>query len=1431
MKYKKIIVGILLSLLLLDDVYAQVENDKLNIYAQPNSTLTRVQIENLLKKVRRDRYHVYEDTSIDSAMIPGAIWRSYDSTGYYLKYMDWAMDTTGGDTVWFEKIWVLNHDYDSLGTGGDTSKMEILAIVPITYKGDTIVHRDSLHFVWLENPETGNGFWFAAPDTTITEKAIKLNYKYPLIVEDDSLTVDNITIRTAKIPIVIDKDTIINFDTLFVNGTTTVEGEYDWVFVAAPVIEIVCNGYGFDCYYSEDFYNGLKIKIIYDDGTEDIAVLFDDHVFCGTTSVLPPLSKRGFVYVQIYLWLKQPDYEIPTIDTLITADTTIIDNVIKLNYDKPLYVENDTLRVKMDNIQVKLVAEVPIVIESDTVLVADTLVSNVSDWELVHNGYIYSYEWPLLSEIIYGLSPNNLYELGKQIKIISNDDSSEYVGVIDSLYMDYYVCTVRLNNLVITELPNSIVIPPQNNNGYNISAQVYLNNISVDTLISVDTTITENIIRLSYGHGLDIVDDTLVVPTKLPLVNNDSLELLYKYPLITDNGILTVIGSIDTARNLGGTGLFSTKIGNELRFKGISAGTNNIQISGTNANYVTISTTAEANTAKNLGGTGLYSTKVESELQFKGLNAGNGIQLNNSNPNYITITATGTTAETDPVFLLSPAAGISDYHITQWHSKVNNAINLGNEGANNDGFGVLRDKFGTDLRFKRLKAGSNITIASYDNNLIISSNAGTGGTPIEGPVGPQGPQGPQGPPGETGPQGPQGPAGTPGGSNSGGEANTASNYGNSGYGIYKDKSGVDLRFKRLTAGTGIQLDSTDSHITINSTVQGGGGGEMNYIKSVTSPPLSVNNNGNLSIQVANTSQGGYLTNIDWNTFNSKVNTAYNITALGGVGVFLNKVSNNLEFRSIRGQGGISVALDDDIGASIIIKPTGVTGSYNIMTSTGNMNFNFQNGLLNSVTPPSNLDLPNNISNPNQSASNISNFNFQDGLLKSVSVGQEMVGLHFVEHYHGMDSIVLEVVGNDDNKFIEIPFENWDMDPTSYVATIENISVPGVMSLQAIWENGSIRYNTTGIIAGDGQETRRIRLQYGFLPAMHILDSSNAVTANLVITPTNGAPSARMKLIVRYYDPLLEVKYFSPLGNLAAMGMGVEYFYFQPDASVNSDYVYTRYCYIINHSDVPVRLRINIQELVYLDKYYIWAGTPNDVRTLQIPTWNNLHPIILPDSTMAEFPPPLNYTNTGSTNVYQWLSAHGAGTDTLVIAVQNKGLPGSLYDQELFFIPIEIEQTYGKGILIPVFSCGALPQPMEGMTIGEWIEYLEYMKEFKTVDEEPVPRVTLQELIDMKKVSLPDIPLRNTSLDQHPYIEVTLADNTSIIIEANAWLESDLPLKIVNEDINTTTSKGLQKKSTDTKETQVTSLFITRRGIKIENVYYTLQPIHTKVGPP
>lgn len=61
-----------------------------------------------------------------------------------------------------------------------------------------------------------------------------------------------------------------------------------------------------------------------------------------------------------------------------------------------------------------------------------------------------------------------------------------------------------------------------------------------------------------------------------------------------------------------------------------------------------------------------------------------------------------------------------------------------------------------------------------------------------------------------------------------GEANTASNIG-AGQGLYVGKTGVDLRFKTLVAGTNVTLTPATDTVTIAAT--GGGGGGYSYFPS------------------------------------------------------------------------------------------------------------------------------------------------------------------------------------------------------------------------------------------------------------------------------------------------------------------------------------------------------------------------------------------------------------------------------------------------------------------------------------------------------------------------------------------------------------------------------------------------------------------------
>lgn len=127
--------------------------------------------------------------------------------------------------------------------------------------------------------------------------------------------------------------------------------------------------------------------------------------------------------------------------------------------------------------------------------------------------------------------------------------------------------------------------------------------------------------------------------------------------------------------------------------------------------------------------------------------------------------------------------------------EVNTAGNLaGDEG-------VFAQKSGSDLQFKSLNAGANVTLSSDATSITIDATSGGGG-----------------------------------------EANTASNLG-VGEGVFAQKNGVDLEFKSLTASGSVSLTSTASEISISSdgeanTASNLGTGEGNVFAGKVSTDLT-----------------------------------------------------------------------------------------------------------------------------------------------------------------------------------------------------------------------------------------------------------------------------------------------------------------------------------------------------------------------------------------------------------------------------------------------------------------------------------------------------------------------------------------------------------------------------------------------------------------
>jgi len=291
-------------------------------------------------------------------------------------------------------------------------------------------------------------------------------------------------------------------------------------------------------------------------------------------------------------------------------------------------------------------------------------------------------------------------------------------------------------------------------------------------------------------------------------------------------------GEVNTASNLGsGYCIFTTKSGVNFPFKSLLAGTG-IAMSCT-ANDITICSTGEANTASNLGsGYQIFTSKSGINLPFKSLLAGTAINI---------------TCTTTDITINSTA-------------EANTASNLGS------GTGVYASKSGVDLRFKSLLAGTGTIITNTANDITIcgtgeantASNLGTGYCIFTSKSG----------------------VNFPFKSLKAGtgiamsctttditfcstitqaEINTASNLG-SGVGIYASKSGVDLRFKSLSAGTNITITTGSTKITINST--GGGHTIKNNAGTALSPEtyLTFKTNG-IGTEIAADNAGATSTDI------------------------------------------------------------------------------------------------------------------------------------------------------------------------------------------------------------------------------------------------------------------------------------------------------------------------------------------------------------------------------------------------------------------------------------------------------------------------------------------------------------------------------------------------------------------------------------------
>lgn len=207
----------------------------------------------------------------------------------------------------------------------------------------------------------------------------------------------------------------------------------------------------------------------------------------------------------------------------------------------------------------------------------------------------------------------------------------------------------------------------------------------------------------------------------------------------------------------------------------------------------------EANTGQNTGGgQAVFRDKLGVVLRYKTLLAGAGITYSSTDS---TLTITSSNGETNTASNLGSTGGrvfsqkagvdlqfrriIGTGRITATENTNDITITTtgeANTGANlGAGHGVFGSKVGEELQFKSLIAGPNVSLSSTSTGITITGLGGSG------------------------------------------ETNTASNIGN-GSQVFKDKLGVDLRFRTLVAGANTTLTQTDTTISIATT----GGSDITY---------------------------------------------------------------------------------------------------------------------------------------------------------------------------------------------------------------------------------------------------------------------------------------------------------------------------------------------------------------------------------------------------------------------------------------------------------------------------------------------------------------------------------------------------------------------------------------------------------------------------
>ena len=151
-------------------------------------------------------------------------------------------------------------------------------------------------------------------------------------------------------------------------------------------------------------------------------------------------------------------------------------------------------------------------------------------------------------------------------------------------------------------------------------------------------------------------------------------------------------------------------------------------------------------------------------------------------------------------------------------------------------------------------------------------------------------------------------------SGGGGESNTASNQG-SGTGVFKQKSGVELQFKTLVAGSNITLSGGTDEVTITGAAGGGGGGETNTASNIGTSGVGIfKQKSGVDFEFKKLNAGSGKISITDDTGNNEVDidvvpANITVTDLGGVSSFIGTLLDDTSAGAARSTLGLAIGTD------------------------------------------------------------------------------------------------------------------------------------------------------------------------------------------------------------------------------------------------------------------------------------------------------------------------------------------------------------------------------------------------------------------------------------------------------------------------------------------------------------------------------------------